>query len=136
MFCFSTNTWEWASNFEVFTLNNLLCILLLSNAVDYFNSVEISSEKRQIVFKTNLSLLNKGIILAGLALANQHTSILFILPLVYLVVKQERMTAAGVPVFHAIKIASIPLSLYLYLPFSSLFMNARLRFLFNNLKLD
>ena len=40
IFFFSPNCWEWASNLEVFTLNVLLCILVLQSAVDYFQSVE------------------------------------------------------------------------------------------------
>ena len=96
LFAFSPNTWEWASNFEVFTMNNLLVILVVDNAVDYFAAMKEKTESSR-------SLLSRGVLLSGLALTNQHTSIIFIMPLAIAVMLKESQTKNGIPFFHVIQ---------------------------------
>ena len=115
IFAFSLNTWEWASNLEVFTLNNLLCILLLDAMVDYFKKKEENEDAREE--------LKRGIFYSGLALTNQHTSVLFILPIALLVLLKTKFSIAVLKT--AIVTVAIPLSLYLYLPLSAYFSNAK-----------
>ena len=63
--------------------------------------------------------------MSGLALTNQHTSVLFILPIALGVIYTESKTAEGVPFIQCIKWLCVPLSLYLYLPLSALFVSSR-----------
>lgn len=69
LYAFSPLVWQYAATAEVFALNNLLNAYILRCAVAY----AIHRDKRD---------LRKGALACGLALTNQHTAILFIVPLV------------------------------------------------------
>ena len=64
-FSFSNNVWEYATHFENFALNNLLCILLLYT---YYSYLEQVVSDGNYVQRTNKELFNYGLILSGLAL--------------------------------------------------------------------
>jgi hypothetical protein len=115
IFAFSLNTWEWASNLEVFTLNNLLCVLLLDAMVDFFKKKEENEDANEE--------LKRGIFFSGLALTNQHTSVLFVLPIALLVLLKTRLSIAVLRT--AVITVAIPLSIYFYLPLSAYFSNAK-----------
>lgn len=110
IFGFCHSTWEWAAQLEVFTLNNLLCLLILTTLMDY---------KEKKCSKT----VELGIFFSGLALTNQHTSVLFVIPIAVNILINER--PKPLTLLKWILIAALPLSLYLYLPISSIFTKAK-----------
>lgn len=68
LMAFSPLTWQYSVTAEVFALNNLLLSLLLSLAV-------------QFSFRRDLTTATGGAFVSGLALSNQHTAVLYVVPL-------------------------------------------------------
>jgi hypothetical protein len=79
LFAFSPLIWTYAISAEVFALNNLFAAALLHTLLQY--SIDRS-----------LSLARRGALLCGLAMCNQHTIILFEIPLVVWVLWTRRAT--------------------------------------------
>lgn len=69
LFAFSPLVWQYSTTTEVFALNNLLCALIIRNAVGF-------------ALHGQYSFVRKGAVICGLALSNQHTAILFVVPMV------------------------------------------------------
>lgn len=69
LFAFSPLVWQYSATAEVFALNNLLCALMIRCAILY-------AKLRRPRYT------RWGALCCGLALSNQHTSILFVVPLV------------------------------------------------------
>lgn len=67
MFAFGENNWYNATQAEVFPLNNALCAMLLYLSAEYY-------------FRPTGGKAVRGAIVGGLCLANQHTSIFFVVP--------------------------------------------------------
>lgn len=80
MFCSLPLTVTYTSAFEVFSLNNLICSCLL------YLTIRITSKYNEI------QCTYIGAVVVGLGLSNQHTSILFAIPLVLLVLSQKPIT--------------------------------------------
>jgi hypothetical protein len=73
IFSFSSLVWSYAVQTEVFALNNFLCAALLNLAIRY---------QRQMMTEKALLLSTLAALVSGLALANQHSSVVFVVPLV------------------------------------------------------
>lgn len=69
LYAFSPLVWQYSATAEVFALNNLLCALMVRYAILY------AKFRRP-------SYTRWGALCCGLALSNQHTSVLFVVPLV------------------------------------------------------
>lgn len=67
LYSFSPQIWHYANQAEVFALNNLLCALILYVAALYFQ-------------RPTLRLACLQAFVCGCALSNQHTSVLFVVP--------------------------------------------------------
>ena len=96
LFGFSDSVWEWTSNLEVFTLNNLLCICLLIQLTSYLNDSSVKN-------------LKTGVFISGLCLTNQHTSVLYILPIGLICAIKERKNLTLKFIGSLILYAAIPL---------------------------
>ena len=112
VFGFSGSVWEWASNLEVFTLNNLLCTMLLICFRCYLRQPSPAN-------------LRNGVIISGLCLTNQHTSVLYVIPIALMCLVKERHNIGVNFIITNICHISLPLSLYMYLPLSSMFAASR-----------
>jgi len=86
MFAFSPLIWQYAITAEVFPLNTFFAALLL------FTTIQFASSKR-------LSLVILGAFLCGLALCNQHTAILFEVPLIVYIIFLIRRVLYEKPVY-------------------------------------
>ena len=103
LFAFSPVTWQYAGTAEVFALNNLFAALLVHRALRY-------ARLRQ---PADLTL---GAFLVGVALTNQHTAVLFAVPLVaWLLSICGRELGAG-DWFRLVAAGLAGLSPYAYLP--------------------
>ncbi|GBG29749.1 Transmembrane protein 260-like [Hondaea fermentalgiana] len=94
VFALAPIVWEFSSTFEVFALNNLLCSLLLYLTARIFlfqgngstHDVGVNDRVKESQRDAQRHrLLCYGALVSGLALANQHTSVLFEIPLIALV---------------------------------------------------
>ena len=97
---------------EVFTLNNLICTLLLISLRRYLKDDKFDN-------------LKNGVIVSGLCLTNQHTSVLYIIPISIICLVKERANLSIKFIGTVILYIAMPLSLYLYLPLSSTLARAR-----------
>lgn len=70
-FAFMPTVWCYSTHVEVFALHNLLMALLLHVAITYFNNTQRGS--------TRFIVICAGI--SGVCMSNQHTSLLFIVPM-------------------------------------------------------
>jgi 4-amino-4-deoxy-L-arabinose transferase-like glycosyltransferase len=107
-FCFSPLIWQYAVTAEVFPLNTMLASILVMLTTKFAAS---GSEK--------LSLL--GAFVCGLALCNQHTIILFVVPLVLWMLFLQRRRFIESPsklIWHGVVIL-VGFSFYLYLPIAA-----------------
>lgn len=89
--------------------------MVVQYAVEYFQAVEYTeveytevknySKRKKYKNKvtTSLPLLTKGVMISALALTNQHTSIIYIIPIALGVLFIELKTSDGIPVLHLIK---------------------------------
>lgn len=116
-FAFSNNVWEYSSQFENFALNNLLVITILYT---YYSYLENVSSDGLNVKRTNTSLYYYGLAFSGLALSNQHMSLLIIAPIGCHVLFIESQTQSKINLKKSAKFLFAPLSIYLYLPFSAM----------------
>ena len=97
---------------EVFTLNNLLCTMFLHQLVNYIDNPTWKN-------------IEKGVFVSGLCLTNQHTSILFIAPVAIFIAISNRRDLDAEKFKRLLICAAVPLSAYLYLPFSAFFSNGK-----------
>ncbi|TMW57179.1 hypothetical protein Poli38472_003104 [Pythium oligandrum] len=82
LFAFSKLTWEYAIGLEVFALNNLLIGLLHIQFIKFVMSSSSTSARRYSY---------SGAFLCGLGLTNQHTIVLFEIPMVLVVLLTRRI---------------------------------------------
>ncbi len=83
VFSLSPLTWEYTRMAEVFALNNLIICCIIYQFVRFGKLAETAQAKFDHVLKCSM----KGAFLSGLAMSNQHTSLLFIVPIaVYVLV--------------------------------------------------
>lgn len=108
LFAFSPLIWTYAVGAEVFALNNLFAALLLYLALQYSVS---RSFKVAVV----------GALVSGLALCNQHTIVLFELPIVAWVLYSRRRTLFWREFTGLASAFLIGLTPYAYLPLSAHF---------------
>lgn len=106
MFAFSPLTWTYAVGAEVFALNNLFAALLLHLLLVY--------EQRGRDLKTALW----GALASGLAMCNQHTIVLFELPIIAWVLWTRRQTLWARELLLLSTAFIIGLLPYVYLPLS------------------
>mmetsp|Transcript_21791 Transcript_21791/g.42884 ORF Transcript_21791/g.42884 Transcript_21791/m.42884 type:complete len:794 (+) Transcript_21791:80-2461(+) len=78
-FSMSPLVWSYTVGAEVFALNNLLCSILIFLTV-------LLSRKQEILGPKRTQTICFGAFVCGLGMSNQHTSILFQVPLVFYVV--------------------------------------------------
>jgi hypothetical protein len=109
LFSFSRLQWLYSITGEVFALNNLLVAALLHQLVLFDRAPTVS-------------LAWRGAVLAGLALANQHTAVLYLVVIVPWVLLRGRsiglLTPRSIAVLILCGVAG--LAPYLYIPWSSL----------------
>jgi len=87
LFTLSPLTWEYSRMAEVFALNNMLISLIIYQTVCF--GVLVTSGSK---FDKMVSCSMKGAFISGLAMSNQHTALLFILPIAtYVIVMLTRM---------------------------------------------
>ncbi|KAI8785239.1 transmembrane protein 260 [Biomphalaria glabrata] len=111
VFSFSPLVCVWSLAAEVFSLNNLLLSSLI------FSAVVFDSSDKDTAAKVSL----KGSFLCGLCLTNQHTSVLYILPIIPWVLYtlwKLKLLSAQLLVKQGLLFA-LGLSPYLYIPVSS-----------------
>lgn len=77
LFSLSPLTWEYSRMAEVFALNNFLISFIIYHTVQFENLI-IEGKGFGSVMKCSM----KGALISGLALSNQHTSLLFIVPII------------------------------------------------------
>ena len=77
------------------------------------------------VQRTNRNLYYYGLVISGLAMANQHTSILIILPIGchVLFIESNSIDFHKIDFYKSAKYLGVPLLLYLYLPLSAIFIS-------------
>lgn len=73
LYAFSPLVWTYSGGSEVFALNNLFGALLLFQTTRIVQAATQAKRSRRLV---------QGALLCGLALCNQHTIVLFELPLI------------------------------------------------------
>ncbi|CAL8286647.1 unnamed protein product [Lota lota] len=117
-FAVSRLTWQWSTVAEVFSLNNLFVGLLFSLLVCFFNPAYASRRWK---------LARLGALCCGLGLCNQHTLVLFVVPMALLVLASLRsngeLSFRLLGTLGACFIAGVlP---YVYLPISSSLNTAR-----------
>lgn len=109
LFALSPTVWLYSIQHEVFALNNALCAALL------WLTARVVRDGRQ-------ADITGGCVVIALSLANQHTSVLFIIPCAISVIFAWPARAARL-LSWAVVSAAAGLSLYLYLPFAQLYLN-------------
>lgn len=108
LFAFSPLIWTYAVSAEVFALNNLFAALLVHLLLVY--------ERRNRDFRSAVV----GAFVCGLAMCNQHTSILFELPIIVWVMYTRRRTIWKAPEIEALSAAFLAgLLPYAYMPITS-----------------
>jgi hypothetical protein len=118
LFAFSPVVWEHSIGAEVFSLNNLLCSILLYLTLLISHS---SLPSHSSLSKPLSSLLILGAFVSGLALANQHASLLLLIVLIPFILFITHPYSMTLPYLLSISLAfSLALSAYLYLLFASL----------------
>jgi hypothetical protein len=82
VFTLSPLTWEYTRMTEVFALNNCLISLILYLTVQFSKVLKEANPS----FRSAMKCSMKGAFVSGLALSNQHTSLLYILPIIPFVI--------------------------------------------------
>ncbi|KAJ8599309.1 hypothetical protein CTAYLR_005324 [Chrysophaeum taylorii] len=105
LYAFSPLVWQYAATSEVFSLNNLLNTLITRSAIDF------------AVNRTRASI-RRGALWCGLALTNQHTAILFVVPMVVwmLVVLRDELRRRPQELVLLGTLVALGLAPYAYLP--------------------
>lgn len=104
LFAFSPLIWTYAVGAEVFALNNLFAALLIHTLVRYTRSDCDSNIARQ------------GAFLCGLALCNQHTIVLFEIPIIAFVLWTKRRSLDGRELLSLSSAFLVGLLPYAYMP--------------------
>eukprot|EP01041_Mallomonas_annulata_P003920 gene3920-7816_t len=114
LFALSPLVWEYSIGAEVFAVNNAIIAALIYLTVDTHYRIACSDNNGWF---TSSCL---GALLSGLALSNQHTSLLLIVILVpyVLIITRNRLTTSSLGVFSALFL--LGLSPYLYLVWASM----------------
>ncbi|TYZ68515.1 hypothetical protein PybrP1_008269 [[Pythium] brassicae (nom. inval.)] len=110
LFAFSPLIWTYAVGAEVFALNNLFAAALVYVLLRYaasLRSVDISRSRRVAVL---------GAFVTGLALCNQHTIVLFEIPIVCWVLFTRRRTLIGAELLQISAAFLAGLLPYVYMP--------------------
>ncbi len=126
LFSLSPLTWEYSIGSEVFALNNFLITLIIYHTVQVGTCAKITPATHASWTKS-LKHSMMGALISGLALSNQHTSLLFITPIVPFVLHTlfklapcERKTVTIlVTTWKLGSLLILGLSPYLYLVFAS-----------------
>eukprot|EP01060_Flectonema_neradi_P040069 TRINITY_DN9013_c2_g1_i1.p1 TRINITY_DN9013_c2_g1~~TRINITY_DN9013_c2_g1_i1.p1 ORF type:complete len:730 (+),score=78.45 TRINITY_DN9013_c2_g1_i1:95-2284(+) len=119
LFAFAPIVWTYATHIEVFGLNNLFLTIVILLGVEYDILRRSSNE-----FASSKSIFLLSSFCCGLALTNQHTSVLFVVPIVLWVLLRdfklffvrERML-----LLKSGGLFLLGLCPYLYLPLSAIF---------------
>jgi hypothetical protein len=124
LFGFCPNVWTYAVSTEVFPLNNFFMCLLVFMAVTFemklrhHHNVNTKKSKEDLRRFVHLSAF-----VGGLSLTNQHTSILFVIPIVLWVFCKYPRTVTHLPTFLKSTIMFfLGFSPYLYMPISATFV--------------
>lgn len=124
LFGFCPNVWTYAVSTEVFPLNNFFMCLLVFMAVTFemklrhYHNVNTKKSKEDLRRFVHLSSF-----VGGLSLTNQHTSILFVIPIVLWVFCKYPRTVTHLPTFLKSTIMFfLGFSPYLYMPISATFV--------------
>jgi len=114
-FGYAPNVWTYACHTEVFPMNNFFVTLLLA-MVSVYNRLLLQGLQRT-------TLLTVSAFVCGLALTNQHTSILFVVPVVlWVLVADWKLIFLEKHVLRNVFISAVAgLSPYLYMPLSAKF---------------
>ena len=107
-FCFSPLIWQYAVTAEVFPLNTMFASVLVYLTARFGKSGDV-----------RLSLL--GALICGLALCNQHTIVLFVVPLVlwmFLLQRRRFTQSPALLLWHGV-LFLLGFSFYLYLPIAA-----------------
>jgi hypothetical protein len=118
LFGFAPNVWTYAVVSEVFPLNNFFMCLLMLLVVDYWHALQRVKVAPTAPLTSLLPRVRFSAFICGLALTNQHTSVLFVVPVVLWVLgTQPRLYIRDTPILLALFL--VGLSPYAYLPLSS-----------------
>ncbi len=113
LFAFSRGVWTYSHQLEVFPLNNCLMACLMYIFGCFREAVRCN--------RRTLGSLMSGALVSGLALSNQHTSILFVLPVVGMVFVMDSKTLRRPMLFLAVSgCFAAGLGPYLLLPVRAL----------------
>eukprot|EP00760_Papus_ankaliazontas_P016771 PhM_4_TR1683/c0_g1_i1/m.74852 len=114
MYGFSTSVWTYAVSTEVFPMNNFFIALLLTMAAWYNRTLHRPAAERG-------TLLLCSAFVCGLSMTNQHTSVLFVVPIVLWVLWIDRIAIFGnARMMLGLGVAlALGMSPYLYLPISA-----------------
>jgi hypothetical protein len=109
LFSFSRLVWQYAVTAEVFPLNTLMSSIIVYLTVAYTKT-------------RSTYILYLGSFLCGLAICNQHTIILFEVPLILwmLIVSRNLLLSKPLTILHLAALFLVGLSPYLYLPISEI----------------
>ena len=116
MYAFSPLVWTYSIGSEVFAMNNFFASLIILLTIDF-------ASKKTVSERNSSSLL--GAFVCGLAMCNQHTQILFQIPLFLFVFWSLRKS---ITINHILKLGGtyfIGLLPYLYLPIASIYFPKR-----------
>lgn len=110
LFAFSPLIWTYAVGAEVFALNNLFAAALLYVLLRYATSLDTGESRR------SRRIAVVGAFVSGLALCNQHTIVLFEIPIVAWVLFTRRRTLVGVELLEISTAFLAGLLPYAYMP--------------------
>jgi hypothetical protein len=119
LFAFSPLVWEHSIGAEVFSLNNLLCALLIYLTIIIYHSLPLSSSS--ISSSQPLLLILLGAFVSGLCLSNQHASLLLLIVLIPFILIITFPSSLTIHYLLSSSLAFLlALSFYLYLMFAAL----------------
>lgn len=110
LFAFSPLIWTYAVGAEVFALNNLFAAALIFVLLRYARSLPSVSGR------SSLRVAVTGAFVSGLALCNQHTIVLFEIPIVCWVLLTRRRTLIGIELLQISAAFLVGLLPYTYMP--------------------
>lgn len=124
LFGFCPNVWTYAVATEVFPLNNFFMTLLVFMAVTFEMKLRHHNHVNTTKSKDALRrFVHYSAFVAGLSLTNQHTSILFVIPIVLWVFFKYPRTLTHLPTFlKSTLMFFLGFSPYLYMPISATFV--------------
>ncbi|CAM9708487.1 unnamed protein product, partial [Ectocarpus fasciculatus] len=118
LFAFSPLVWEYSIGGEVFALNNAICAAIVCIAMHLIRASVLAAADSSSP-SSHTTLLSLGALCAGLALSNQHSSLLLLIFAVPLLWYRFRKEISGGVFLQLVCFGSLGLSPYAYIFYSA-----------------